>query len=236
MKGLVIIPTYNEAENIAHVIERTNSTDKSIDILVIDDNSPDGTAEIVRNLKEKYKNIYLVVRKKKMGLGTAYIEGFKWAMKNSYAFVFEMDADLSHNPADIPRFLKELKKYDMVIGSRYIKGARIENWPVTRWFLSFIANLYARVVTGAGIKDMTSGYKCIKTEMLKKIPLDSIKVDGYGFQIEIDFRVWKKGGRIKEIPIVFRDRKKGVSKLSRRIIWQAFWLVLKLGFERFKKA
>ncbi len=232
----MIIPTYNEAENIENVIKKIFDFNNNIDILVIDDNSPDGTSEIVKRLQKKYKNLYLFCREKKLGLGTAYIEGFKWALKNGYSFVFEMDADLSHDPKDIPRFIKEIGKYDMVIGSRYIKGAKIVNWPFTRWFLSFMANLYARIVTGAGIKDMTSGYKCIRADVLKKINLDEIKVDGYGFQIEIDFRVWKKNGKIKEIPIVFTDREKGVSKLSRRIIWQAFWLVLKLGFERFKKS
>lgn len=237
MKGLIVIPTYNERDNISLLIEKIKNVKKDIEILVVDDNSPDGTAKIVEELQSKFNDVYLIKRPKKMGIGTAYITGFKWGIKNGYDYIFELDADFSHDPTSIPNFIAKIKENDLVIGSRYVKKGRIEGWPFSRKLLSYFANLYAKTVTGVSVKDMTAGYKCYKTSVLSQIDLDSIKTDGYGFQIEIKTKAWRKGFKITEIPITFYERRAGVSKLSKRIIWQAFWLVLKLGVQRlFKKA
>jgi dolichol-phosphate mannosyltransferase len=228
MKAIVIVPTYNEAENIANLIDKIFSVDSNLNILVIDDNSPDGTAEIVKRISEKDPRVHLIQRPGKLGLGTAYIEGFKYALGNGYEAIFEMDADFSHNPEDIPRFLDALEDADLVIGSRYLTGVNVINWPLRRLMLSYFANLYTRIITGMPVRDATGGYKCFRAEALKQIDLDKIKTNGYGFQIEMNFRFWAKGFRVKEIPIVFVDRRNGVSKMNKKIILEAVFLVWKL--------
>ncbi len=234
MKSLVIIPTYNEKENIKDIIEAILKVTPESHILIVDDNSPDGTADIVEELMKTDRRIRLLKRKKKMGLGTAYVAGFKYAIKEGYDCVIQMDADFSHNPEDIPRLLAQLGEYDLIIGSRYINGISVVNWPLSRLFLSYFANLYARIVTGVPIKDLTGGFKCIKIDVLKSIDLDRVRADGYGFQIEINFLAYMNGFKLKEIPIIFIDRRAGYSKMSKKIIWEAFWLVWKLRLERFK--
>ena len=228
MKAIVIVPTYNEAENIANLIDKIFSVDSNLHILVIDDNSPDGTAEIVKRISEKDPRVHLIKRPGKLGLGTAYIEGFKYALANGYEAIFEMDADFSHNPEDIPRFLDALEDADLVIGSRYLTGVNVINWPLRRLMLSYFANLYTRIITGMPVRDATGGYKCFRAEALKQIDLDKVKTNGYGFQIEMNFRFWAKGFRVKEIPIVFVDRRNGVSKMNKKIILEAVFLVWKL--------
>jgi dolichol-phosphate mannosyltransferase len=228
MKAIVIVPTYNEAENIANLIDKIFSVDSNLNILVVDDNSPDGTAEIVKRISEKDPRVHLIQRPGKLGLGTAYIEGFKYALANGYDAIFEMDADFSHNPEDIPRFLDALEDADLVIGSRYLTGVNVINWPLRRLMLSYFANLYTRIITGMPVRDATGGYKCFRAEALKQIDLDKIKTNGYGFQIEMNFRFWAKGFRVKEIPIVFVDRRNGVSKMNKKIILEAVFLVWKL--------
>ncbi|RKZ18958.1 polyprenol monophosphomannose synthase [bacterium] len=224
-KVLVVIPTYNERENIEKIIKEVLRQSPDIHVLVVDDNSPDGTWEVVEKIKKKEKRVDLIKRPEKMGLGTAYVEGFKYALKNGYDVVFEMDADFSHDPNDIPRILQELNGYDMVIGSRYCNGVSVVNWPMSRLLLSYFANLFARKVTGVPIRDLTSGFKAIRRRVLEKLNLSEIRSDGYGFQIEIHVRAYRKGFKIKEIPIIFVDRRSGHSKMSRRIVWEAFWLV-----------
>ena len=232
MKSLVIIPTYNEKENIREIINAVLKVVPDTDILIVDDNSPDGTGKIVKELMEKDKRIHLIEREGKLGLGTAYVVGFKYAIEKGYDWVVQMDADFSHNPEDIPRFFKYIGEYDLIIGSRYVDGISVVNWPLSRLFLSYFANVYARLVTGVPVKDLTGGFKCIKSDVLKTIDLDSIKADGYGFQIEINFLAYINGFKIKEIPIIFIDRRAGYSKMSKRIVWEAFWLVLKLRWEK----
>jgi len=230
MKAIVIVPTYNEADNIESLIEKILSVDNSLNVLVVDDNSPDGTAEIVKKITEKDVRVHLIQRAGKLGLGTAYIEGFKYALANGFEAIFEMDADFSHNPEDIPRFLEALKDADLVIGSRYLTGVNVVNWPLRRLVLSYFANLYTRIITGMPVRDATGGYKCFRAEALKQIDLNKVKTNGYGFQIEMNFRFWAKGFRIKEIPIIFIDRRNGVSKMNKKIIFEAVFLVWKLKF------
>ncbi|MEO0076150.1 MAG: polyprenol monophosphomannose synthase [candidate division WOR-3 bacterium] len=234
-KGLVIIPTYNESENIAKIIDAILNQSQELSVLVIDDNSPDKTAEIVEQLMAKNNRIDLIKRERKLGLGTAYITGFKYAIQHNYDYCFEMDADFSHNPNDLPRFIELIDDYDLIIGSRYCDGISVVNWPMKRLLLSYFACLYARIVTGCPIKDLTAGFKCYKVSALKQINLDKIKSDGYAFQIEIDFMFWRKKLRIKEIPIIFVERRLGTSKMSKHIIWEAFFLVLRLRLERIFK-
>ncbi|HIE05834.1 MAG TPA: polyprenol monophosphomannose synthase [bacterium (Candidatus Stahlbacteria)] len=228
-KGLVIIPTYNEVENISAVIDQVVGLGEDLDILIVDDNSTDGTREIIEKKSQQNSRINLLKRPSKMGLGTAYIAGFKYAISNKYEYAFEMDADLSHNPDDLLRFIAELKKYDFVVGSRYINGVSVINWPMSRLLLSYFANLYAKIIAGVPIKDLTSGFIGYRTEVLKEIDIDSIKTDGYGFQIEIKYKLYRRGFKHTEIPIIFIERRSGHSKMSKGIIWQAFWLVWKLG-------
>lgn len=228
MKAIVVIPTYNEAENIEKLLSAIFKVKDDINILVVDDNSPDGTSQIVESLMKENSKIHLIKRSGKMGLGTAYCTGFKYALDNGYEAIFEMDADFSHNPEDIPRFLDILPEYDLVIGSRYITGVNVVNWPLRRLILSYGANLYTRVITGMPIKDTTGGYKCFRADILRGIDLDKIKSNGYGFQIEMNYKVWKNKGRIKEIPIIFIDRRSGISKMNKHIIWEAIFLVWKL--------
>ncbi len=226
------MPTYNEAENIARIIPIVLSQSEELDVLVIDDNSPDKTGDIVEKMQRANPRIKLIRREKKLGLGTAYVMGFRYALEHGYDYCFEMDADFSHPPEKIPEMIALLKDYDLVIGSRYSDGISIVNWPMKRLLLSYFACLYARKVTGCPVRDLTAGFKAYRCDMLRKLDLNQLKEDGYGFQIEIDFLIWRKGGRIKEIPIVFTERRAGVSKMSRRIIWRAFILVLRLRLQR----
>lgn len=227
-KGLVIIPTYNEAVNIKKIINQILALPNRLEILVVDDNSPDGTGNIVEKLARANKRIHLVRRPSKMGLGTAYVLGFGYAIEHGYDFAFEMDADFSHNPDDLPRFIELLDEYDLIVGSRYVDGVSVVNWPMKRLLLSFLACLFARIVTGIPVRDLTSGFKCYSNKALGSVNWKNFKVDGYGFQIQSVFCICKTGLRIKEIPIIFVERRQGESKMSKRIIWEAFWLVWKL--------
>lgn len=225
---LVIIPTYNEVENIGKLIPVVLEQHRDLDILVVDDNSPDGTAETVSNWMKKSKRIRLLRREEKLGLGTAYVAGFRFALENDYDVVFEMDADFSHDPHELPRFIDSIREYDLVIGSRYIRGVNVVNWPISRLLLSWSANLYTRIVTGLPVRDATAGFKAFRREVLERIDLDSVRSDGYAFQIEMSFKAWKLGYRILEIPIVFVDRRVGTSKMNPGIIREAAWMVWKL--------
>jgi len=225
MKILVIIPTYNEQENIEKLIRIVLKQDEMIEILVVDDNSPDGTALLVSNLMEKNDRIHLIKRSGKLGLGSAYICGFKYALEHDYDIIFEMDADFSHHPKYIRRFLKTVESSDLVIGSRYINGVNVINWPLMRLILSTGASLYTRLITGLPLKDPTSGFKCFRREVLETLNLDKIDSDGYSFQIEVNYKAWKKGLKVTEIPIIFIDRDRGASKMSKRIILEAILMV-----------
>jgi dolichol-phosphate mannosyltransferase len=228
MKTLIIIPTYNERDNIRKLIPEIKRINKKVDILVIDDSSSDGTADIVYNFSKKDKKIKLMKRPYKSGLGKAYIDGFKYALQNKYDLIFEMDADFSHDPKYIPDFLKEIRNYDLVIGSRYINGVSVVNWPISRLVLSQFANFYARFITGLPLTDCTSGYKCYRRKVIEAIDLNKIHSDGYAFQIEMHYKAWKKGFKIKEIPIIFVDRHSGTSKMSRKVVFEAAVVVWKL--------
>ncbi|HEY7752020.1 MAG TPA: polyprenol monophosphomannose synthase [Ignavibacteriaceae bacterium] len=227
-KSLVIIPTYNELENIPKLIPKILQKDEGIEVLIVDDNSPDGTADFVEDQWKINKRIHLIRRNGKMGLGTAYIEGFKFALKKGYDYIFEMDADFSHNPKELLNFLKEIENADLVLGSRYKNGVNVVNWPMRRLLLSYFANVYTRIITGLPVKDATGGYKCFRREVLEAIDLDKVKSNGYAFQIEMTFKAWKKGFRVKEISIIFIDRVKGTSKMSRKIVREAITMVWKL--------
>lgn len=227
-KAIIIIPTFNELENLPKLLPRVLSQNNIIDVLIVDDNSPDGTADWVSKEAEKDSRIKLIEREMKMGLGTAYIAGFKYALENNYDYIFEMDADFSHNPDDIPNFLEEIITYDLVLGSRYKQGVNVVNWPMSRLMLSLFANMYTRIITGLPVRDATSGFKCFRKEVLKAIDLDSVKSNGYAFQIEMTFKAWKKGFKIKELSIVFTDRVKGTSKMSKKIVREAIFMVWKL--------
>ena len=228
-KALVIIPTYNEHDNIGHIIPAVLAQDPSLEVLVVDDGSPDGTGAVVDGMAAADPRVHIVHRTGKLGLGTAYIAGFKWALARDYALVFEMDADFSHPLERIPAFLEAIKSADVVLGSRYLNGeVNVVNWPMGRLFLSYAANIYARGVTGLPVFDATGGFKCFRREVLEAIDLDDVRSNGYAFQIEMSFRAWKKGFRIVEIPIVFTDRTKGSSKMSKRIVREAVWMVWRL--------
>ena len=228
-RGLVIVPTYNERDNIARIIEQVLARDDRLDVLVVDDGSPDGTGAIVDDIKARNPRVDVIHRSGKQGLGTAYIAGFKWALAREYAFVFEMDADFSHDPAHLPQFLEAVESADVVIGSRYRNGrVTVVNWPVGRLLLSFAANVYARVITGLQLFDSTAGFKCFRRRVLETVDLDAVRSSGYAFQIEMNFRAWKKGFRIVEIPIVFVDRTEGESKMSKKIVREAVWMVWRL--------
>ena len=228
-RSLVIIPTYNEKENAARIIAAVLSQDPSIDVLIVDDGSPDGTGALVDAIAESEPRVHVLHRESKLGLGTAYLAGFKWALERAYAFVFEMDADFSHAPEMLPKFLLAIKDADLVLGSRYQNGqVNVVNWPMSRLFLSYFANIYARTLTGVPIFDATGGFKCFRREVLQAIDLADVRSNGYAFQIEMTFRAWKKGFRIKEIPIVFVDRTEGSSKMSQRIVREAVWMVWRL--------
>ena len=240
--SLIIIPTFNEKENIENIIKKVFSLKKQFNILIVDDNSLDGTANIVKTLQKTYpKKLFIEERSKKLGLGTAYIHGFKWALKKDYEFIFEMDADFSHNPDDLIKLYDVVKNNngDLAIGSRYVKGVNIVNWPMSRLLLSFFASKYVKIITGMPIHDSTAGFKCYKKKILQTIELDKIQFVGYAFQIEMKFKAWKYGFRIVEVPVIFTDRKEGVSKMSGGIFFEAMFGVLQMKiksiFKNWKK-
>ena len=228
MKTLVISPTYNEIKNIELLVKAILDSFPDFELLIVDDNSPDGTSDKVRALQNTYKNLHLEVRQKKSGLGTAYIHGFEWALSRNYDNIVQMDADLSHNPEDVSMMVDYLDDYDLVIGSRYINGISVVNWPLRRLILSYGANTYSRVITGMSIMDGTGGFKAWKANVLKSINLDSVKSQGYSFQIEMNFRTWLKKYKIKEVPIIFSDRTIGQSKMSKAIVYEAIFMVWRL--------
>jgi dolichol-phosphate mannosyltransferase len=225
---LVIIPTYNEKENIGLIIPEIKALLPDVHILVVDDNSPDGTSRIVKEIGLKHQGIFVLDRPKKEGLGKAYLSGFEWALGRSYEFIFEMDADFSHDPKYLPDFLSAIKDKDLVIGSRYIRGVNVVNWPMSRLLLSYFGNIVARIITGIPVRDCTAGFKCFRRKVLQTIRLDKIDSSGYSFQVEVNYLTWKNGFRIAEIPIVFTDRKRGVSKMSTKIVREALILIWKL--------
>ncbi|MEW5873651.1 MAG: polyprenol monophosphomannose synthase [Candidatus Zixiibacteriota bacterium] len=228
MHPLVVIPTYNEKENLPSIIPEVLAQDERLSILVVDDNSPDGTGRMADEIARDNPRVHVLHRTAKQGLGKAYLAGFRWALERHYDRIFEMDADFSHKPEYLPVFLKESMEYDIVLGSRYISGVNVINWPMSRLLLSYYANMYARVVTGLPVRDSTGGFKCFRREVLEAIDLDAVASNGYAFQIEMSFRAWKKGFTIKEIPIVFTDREQGHSKMSKKIVREAIWMVPKL--------
>jgi len=225
MSNIVIIPTYNEKENIEKVIRAISELPISFDTLIIDDNSPDGTADIVKKLQSEFDNLYLIERPGKLGLGTAYIAGFKWALARGYSYIYEMDADFSHDPKDLVRLFNACHEEgaDLAIGSRYISGVNVVDWPLSRILMSYAASIYVRTITGMKIMDPTAGFKCYKRKVLESINTEKVKSIGYGFQIEMKFMAWKLGYKIAEIPIVFIDRKHGSSKMSGGIFNEALW-------------
>lgn len=241
MSNIVIIPTYKERENIGSIVSAILSLQERFDILIIDDNSPDGTADIIKSLQPSFPNLYLIERPGKLGLGTAYIAGFKWALERDYGFIYEMDADFSHDPRDLIRLYKACHDdgADMAIGSRYISGVNVVNWPLSRVLMSYVASIYVRIITGMRIMDTTAGFKCYKREVLESIHPDKIRSVGYGFQIEMKFMAWKLGYKIVEVPIIFTDRKLGASKMTGGIFNEALWGVLKMKlrsiFEKYPK-
>ena len=222
---LVVVPTYNELMNLPHVVPAILSQDPRIHILVVDDNSPDGTGALADRLAEIEPRVHVLHRVSKDGLGKAYLAGFRWALAREYDVIFEMDADFSHDPDRIGDFLRAIEDADLVLGSRYVKGVNVINWPISRLLLSLGANLYARVVTGLPLTDATGGYKAFRRQVLEAIDLDKVRSNGYAFQIEMSFIAWKKGFRLKEIPIVFTDRMEGQSKMNKKIVREAIWMV-----------
>ncbi|MCF8368455.1 MAG: polyprenol monophosphomannose synthase [Bacteroidales bacterium] len=241
--SLVIIPTYNEKENIEKIIRKVFSLDKDFHLLIVEDNSPDGTARIVKGLMKEFpKQLFIEERKGKLGLGTAYIHGFRWALKKGYDFIFEMDADFSHNPDDLIRLYNACAKdgADLSIGSRYIKGVNVVNWPMGRVLMSYYASAYVRIITGMSVRDTTAGFKCYTRKVLETIDLNKIKFTGYAFQIEMKFTAWKLGFSIKEVDIIFTDRTEGTSKMNKSIFKEAIFGVIDLRlrslFKKIKKA
>lgn len=233
MKLLVIVPTYNEKRNIGKLIPLILTMDPCIEVLVVDDNSPDGTAEIVSQMQADEPRLHLLKRAEKMGLGTAYVAGFKYALNEGFDAVMEMDADFSHDPKEIPNFISASSDADFVQGSRYLKGINVINWSLGRLLLSYYANAYSRIITGLPIRDATGGYRLIKSEVLRTINLENIKSNGYSFQIELMFKAWKKGFKIAEIPIIFYERQEGKSKMSKKIVREAILMVWKLRLRSF---
>jgi dolichol-phosphate mannosyltransferase len=232
-RALIVIPTYNEKENIRLIIEKIFSFDLSeflsdLEILVVDDNSPDGTAGAVKELQQSNSKIHLLQRNEKQGLGKAYVAGFTYALERNFDYIFEMDADLSHDPVYLKDFLAKIIDYDVVVGSRYVKGVNVINWPLSRLLISYFGNLYARIVTGMPIKDATSGYKCFRSNVLRAMDLQKVSASGYSFQIEMNYRAWSLGFRICETSIIFYDRTIGYSKMSANIVKEGLLLVWKL--------
>ena len=236
MKNLVIIPTYNEIENVEKIIRAVMVLEEGFHILIIDDGSPDGTADAVKGLQNEFQDrLHLLQRKGKLGLGTAYIAGFKWALQNGYDYVFEMDADFSHSPADLPRLLKACTDgADMSVGSRYSKGVSVVNWPIGRILISYFASVYVRTILGFKIYDSTAGFVCWSRKVLERIDLDAVKMKGYGFQIEMKYTAHKLGFKIAEVPVIFVNRQEGTSKMSGSIFGEAFWGVMALRFRKIK--
>jgi dolichol-phosphate mannosyltransferase len=229
--SVVIIPTYNEKENIERIIRKVFSLEKVFDVLIVEDNSPDGTASIVKKLMQEFpERLFIEERKGKLGLGTAYIHGFKWALARNYEYIFEMDADFSHNPDDLIKLYNACAHNggDVAIGSRYIKGVNVVNWPMGRVLMSYFASIYVRFITGMKIMDTTAGFKCYKAIVLKSIDLNKIRFMGYAFQIEMKFTAWKLGFNVMEVPIIFTDRTEGTSKMSKSIFKEAFFGVLNM--------
>ena len=235
-KKIVIIPTYNEKENIAKITRAVFSLEGDYHILVIDDGSPDGTGAIVKDLQKEFPDrLFLIERSGKLGLGTAYITGFKWSLDKGYDFVFEMDADFSHNPADLPRLLEACTKggADLAIGSRYCNGVSVVNWPIGRIVMSYYASVYTRTMLGMKVYDTTAGFKCYRRKVLERIDLDDVRMKGYGFQIEMKYTAYKLGFKITEVPVIFINRKEGTSKMSSGIFGEAFWGVIRMRFRKF---
>ena len=232
MRNLVIIPTYNELDNIRPMIDKVFSLPEKFDLLVIDDGSPDGTAEIVRERQKAYpESLHLIERQGKLGLGTAYLTGFRWALEHGYDYVFEMDCDFSHNPDDLIRLsAAAAERADLVIGSRYVTGVNVVNWPMKRVLMSYYASAYVRAVTGMPVRDATAGFVCYSAKLLRAMDMDAVEMKGYGFQVEMKYTAWKLGFRIKEVPIIFTERTQGASKMSGGIFREAFFGVLKLRF------
>jgi len=228
-RALVIIPTYNEAPNIGSLVPQVLAQDARLEVLVVDDNSPDGTGQLAAALAERDPRVHVLRREGKRGLGTAYLSGFGWALEHGYDYLFEMDADFSHDPAHLKEFLKAIQHADLVLGSRYLGGkVTVVNWPMPRLLLSYAANIYARRVTGLAIWDLTGGFKCFRRQVLEAIDLSQVRSNGYAFQIEMSVRAWRKKFRLKEIPIVFVDRTEGDSKMNRAIVREAIWMVPRL--------
>lgn len=235
-ESIVVIPTYNECENIPHIIKAVLNLPEGFDVLVVDDSSPDGTADVVKVIADQFPNrVHLEVRAEKSGLGTAYLHGFRWALDREYKYIFEMDADFSHDPADLPRLLEPIKagRADLTIGSRYIKGVNVVNWPMSRVILSYFASKYVRFILRLPVMDTTAGFKCYRRDVLERIDFDKIKFVGYAFQIEMKFTAWKMGFRIEEVPMIFTDRTVGESKMSHGIIKEAVFGVLLLRWKSF---
>lgn len=231
-KALVIIPTYNESKNLRQIVPQVLAQDPRLEVLVVDDNSPDGTGAVAEELAGSEPRVHVLHRQGKLGLGTAYLTGFRWALERDYDYVFEMDADFSHDPKHLPEFLKAIVNADLVLGSRYLeKRVTVVNWPMTRLLLSYAANVYARVVTGLKLFDATGGFKCFRRKVLETVKLDRVRSNGYAFQIEMSFRAWRRGFKIVEIPIVFVDRTEGQSKMSGAIVREAIWMVWRLRFQ-----
>lgn len=236
-RKIVIIPTYNERENIENIIRKVFSLDGGYDILIIDDGSPDGTAAIVKRLQQEFpERLHMIERPGKLGLGTAYITGFKWSIDKGYDYTFEMDADFSHNPEDLPRLYQACKDgADLAIGSRYCDGISVINWPIGRIIMSYYASVYVRTILGMKVYDCTAGFKCYSNKVLRTIDLDKVEMKGYGFQIEMKYTTYKLGFKITEVPIIFVNRKAGTSKMSGGIFGEAFWGVIKLRFRKLKQ-
>lgn len=230
-KTLVIVPTYNERDNLPPLAARLLALPAPVDLLVVDDNSPDGTGQLADELAAKHPQIHVLHRATKDGLGRAYLAGFKWALERGYEFVFEMDGDFSHNPDDIPRFLAAAQEADLALGSRYCNGIRVINWPLGRLMLSLCAAKYVRVITGMPISDPTGGYKCFRRRALQALDLDAVHSNGYSFQIELTHKLWRQGMKIAEVPIIFTDRFQGTSKMSKKIVREALWMVWRLWFQ-----
>ncbi len=228
MKALVVIPTYDERQNLVELLGRVFAQNLPTDVLIVDDNSPDGTGALADEMAAADPRIHVMHRAGKMGLGSAYVAGFRWALERDYEAVFEMDADFSHNPDSLGEFLRELEHADLVLGSRYLHGVTVVNWPLSRLILSYSANVYSRIITGMRVKDLTGGFKCFRRQVLEAIDWNRVRSDGYAFQIELSFKAWRKGFRIKEIPIMFVDRRAGSSKMSRKIVREAVWMVWRL--------
>ena len=228
MKALVIIPTYNEKENLPRIVPAVLAQDERISVLEVDDNCPDGTGTLADGMAQTNPRVFVLHRPGKAGLGKAYLAGFKWALAQDFDCIFEMDADFSHDPKYLPEFLRVVDEADLVLGSRYICGVNVVNWPIGRLMLSYFANVYARLVTGLPVRDSTGGFKCFRRKVLEAIDLDSVGSNGYAFQIEMSFRAHRRGFSIKEIPIVFVDREHGQSKMSKAIVREAIWMVPKL--------